>query len=66
MFTSMRNTFEKFFAIRDQEVKPTTRSSVDKSPLQIKREHMQTTIPMFSENITKYRWVKRTLRDSDS
>lgn len=58
MFRAHKNIFEKFFGIRDQEVKM-TRIDRQKSPQQIKKEHMQTTIPMFAQNVRRYKMVKK-------
>lgn len=57
-FNPQRNVFEKFFGIRDQEIVRTTLNR-QKSPQQIKKEHMTTTIPMFAENISKYKTVRK-------
>lgn len=58
MFDSKINIYEKFFSIRDQDVY-FSKANQQKSPQQIKREHMQTTIPMFSKSMNRYKWVKK-------
>ncbi len=57
MFESAKSKFDRFSAIRDQEVKVNTALKA-KSPQQIKREHMRTSIPMFAETLKCYRLKK--------
>lgn len=60
LFESRTNTFEKFFAMRDKVI-PKHTAHKEKSPEQIKKAHMKTTIPMFADNVTRYKWVYKQL-----
>lgn len=60
LFESRTNTFENFFAMRDKVI-PKHSAHKEKSPDQIKKAHMKTTIPMFADNVSRYRWVYKDL-----
>ena len=60
MFESATSKFNRYFGIRDQEVKMNTTFKA-KSPQQIKREHMKTSIPMFADSLKQYRLKKSTI-----
>lgn len=58
MFEAAKTAFNRFSAIRDQDVVMSTSMKM-KSPQQIKREHMRTTIPMFADHLIKYKFFNR-------